>query len=34
LRFVPYADLDAEGYGQYKRLFEGADQATGGLSDE
>ncbi len=24
LRFIPYEDLDAEGYGQYKRLFEGA----------
>jgi peptide-methionine (R)-S-oxide reductase len=24
LRFVPYADLEAEGYGQYKKLFEGA----------
>jgi peptide-methionine (R)-S-oxide reductase len=22
LRFVPYEDLDAEGYGEYKRLFE------------
>ncbi len=27
LRFVPYEDLEAEGYGQYKKLFEGA--ATG-----
>jgi peptide-methionine (R)-S-oxide reductase len=25
LRFIPYEDLDAEGYGQYKRLFERAD---------
>ena len=24
LRFVPYEDLEAEGYGQYKTLFEGA----------
>ena len=24
LRFVPYEDLEAEGYGQYKELFEGA----------
>ena len=24
LRFVSYADLEAEGYGQYKKLFEGA----------
>jgi peptide-methionine (R)-S-oxide reductase len=24
LRFVPYADLEAEGYGAYKKLFEGA----------
>jgi peptide-methionine (R)-S-oxide reductase len=23
LRFIPYDELDAEGYGQYKRLFEG-----------
>lgn len=22
LRFIPYADLDAEGYGDYQRLFE------------
>ncbi len=22
LRFIPYEDLDAEGYGEYKRLFE------------
>ncbi len=22
LRFIPYASLDAEGYGEYKRLFE------------
>ena len=22
LRFVPYEDLEAEGYGQYKKLFE------------
>jgi peptide-methionine (R)-S-oxide reductase len=24
LRFVPYAELEAEGYGTYKKLFEGA----------
>jgi peptide-methionine (R)-S-oxide reductase len=24
LRFVPYEDLDAEGYGQYKKLFDEA----------
>jgi peptide-methionine (R)-S-oxide reductase len=23
LRFVPYDDLDAEGYGEYKKLFDG-----------
>ena len=23
LRFVPYEDLDAEGYGEYKRVFDG-----------
>ncbi len=23
LRFVPYEDLDAEGYGQYKKVFDG-----------
>ena len=27
LRFVPVADLDSQGYGEYRRLFEGA--ATG-----
>jgi peptide-methionine (R)-S-oxide reductase len=26
LRFIPFEDLEAEGYGQYKRLFERADQ--------
>ena len=26
LRFVPYEDLDAEGYGQYKRLFDEAEK--------
>jgi peptide-methionine (R)-S-oxide reductase len=31
LRFVPYEDLEAEGYGQYKRLFEGADQGKGAI---
>lgn len=25
LRFIPYEDLEAEGYGQYKALFDGAD---------
>jgi peptide-methionine (R)-S-oxide reductase len=25
LRFVPYADLEVEGYGQYKKLFDGAE---------
>jgi peptide-methionine (R)-S-oxide reductase len=24
LRFVPYADLEAEGYGEYISLFDGA----------
>jgi peptide-methionine (R)-S-oxide reductase len=24
LRFVPYDDLEAEGYGEYKKLFDGA----------
>ena len=24
LRFVPYAELEAQGYGAYKKLFEGA----------
>jgi peptide-methionine (R)-S-oxide reductase len=28
LRFVPYADLDAEGLGQYKPLFTGSNDAT------
>jgi peptide-methionine (R)-S-oxide reductase len=27
LRFVPYEDLDAEGYGQYKKLFEKSENA-------
>ncbi len=26
LRFVPYHDLETEGYGRYKNLFEGSDQ--------
>jgi peptide-methionine (R)-S-oxide reductase len=26
LRFVQYDDLEAEGYGKYKRLFDGADK--------
>jgi methionine-R-sulfoxide reductase len=25
LRFVPVADLEREGYGEYRRLFDGAD---------
>src|SRR5580704_10213361 len=25
LRFVPYGDLETEGYGQYKKLFDGAE---------
>jgi peptide-methionine (R)-S-oxide reductase len=25
LRFVPYEDLETEGYGQYKKLFDGAE---------
>ncbi|MEQ4299901.1 peptide-methionine (R)-S-oxide reductase MsrB [Plantactinospora sp. B6F1] len=25
LRFVPLADLEREGYGEYRRLFDGAD---------
>jgi peptide-methionine (R)-S-oxide reductase len=29
LRFVPYDDLEAEGYGRYKRLFDEADQKPG-----
>jgi peptide-methionine (R)-S-oxide reductase len=29
LRFVPYEDLDAEGYGQYKKVFEGAPSGKG-----
>jgi peptide-methionine (R)-S-oxide reductase len=27
LRFVPYEDLEAEGYGRYKKLFERPDDA-------
>jgi peptide-methionine (R)-S-oxide reductase len=26
LRFIPFEDLEAEGYGQYKKLFERADR--------
>jgi peptide-methionine (R)-S-oxide reductase len=26
LRFIPYEDLEAEGYGQYKSLFDGAEE--------
>ena len=26
LRFVPYDDLEAQGYGEYKKLFEGAPE--------
>ena len=29
LRFVPYEDLEAEGYGEYKRLFEALSQGKG-----
>jgi peptide-methionine (R)-S-oxide reductase len=30
LRFVPFADLESEGYGQYKTLFTGSDEGTEG----
>ncbi len=29
LRFVPYDDLEAEGYGQYKQVFENAPSEEG-----
>ena len=29
LRFVPYEDLEAEGYGQYKELFDGPNGGRG-----
>ena len=29
LRFVPYEDLEAEGYGQYRELFDGPKEADG-----
>ncbi|MFY9783132.1 MAG: peptide-methionine (R)-S-oxide reductase MsrB [Acidimicrobiales bacterium] len=29
LRFVPYEELDAEGYGEYKKLFEEASSTKG-----
>jgi peptide-methionine (R)-S-oxide reductase len=29
LRFVPYEDLEAEGYGQYKKVFEGDPKRQG-----
>jgi peptide-methionine (R)-S-oxide reductase len=31
LRFVPYEDLEAEGYGQYKKIFEGRPDAKASL---
>jgi peptide-methionine (R)-S-oxide reductase len=31
LRFVPYEDLEAEGYGQYKELFDGTKAAEEGV---
>lgn len=37
LRFVPVADLDSQGYGEYRRLFEDAstaDSATGSTTKE
>ena len=30
LRFVPYEDLEAEGYGEYTKLFDGPRQGGGG----
>ena len=27
LRFIPFAELEAEGYGQYAKLFDGAKEA-------
>ena len=30
LRFVPYEDLEAEGYGQYKKVFDGSHRRGGG----
>jgi peptide methionine sulfoxide reductase MsrB len=29
LRFVPYEELEAEGYGEYKELFDGAPSEEG-----
>jgi peptide-methionine (R)-S-oxide reductase len=29
LRFVPYEDLEAEGYGEYKELFEALSKGKG-----
>jgi peptide-methionine (R)-S-oxide reductase len=29
LRFVPYEDLESEGYGEYRKLFEGAETEEG-----
>ncbi|MGD0322067.1 MAG: peptide-methionine (R)-S-oxide reductase MsrB [Acidimicrobiales bacterium] len=31
LRFVPYEDLEAEGYGEYKELFDGAVSEEGAV---
>jgi len=30
LRFVPYEDLEAEGYGEYRAVFDGTTAAEGG----
>jgi peptide-methionine (R)-S-oxide reductase len=29
LRFVPYQDLEAEGYGEYRKIFDGATNQEG-----
>jgi peptide-methionine (R)-S-oxide reductase len=34
LRFIPYDDLAAEGYAQYRRLFEGVNQKEAKSDDE
>jgi len=32
LRFVPYEELDAQGYGEYQKLFEDSSRAKGAAS--
>jgi peptide methionine sulfoxide reductase MsrB len=31
LRFIPYEELDAQGYGQYKQVFQEFDKGKGAV---